>query len=178
MKRNNEENLDFENEQEAEKENEDQLEDALELDEKLEEKNDEINSLTTQLLRLQADFANFRKRTEKEKTNIVNYALEDFICSLLPILDNFEIAMESSEDKEDPFYKGIELIYNDLQNSLKSNGVETIDSLGEEFDPNIHHAVFMEESDEYESGKVIEILKAGYRLKDKVIRPTMVKVAK
>ena len=178
MKKNNEESLDLENEQEDEIEKEEQVEDVLDLNKKLEEKDDEIQSLTSQLLRLQADFSNFRKRTEKEKANIVNYALEDFICSLLPILDNFEMAMESNGDKEDSFYKGIELIYNELQNSLRSNGVEAIDSLGEEFDPNIHHAVFMEESDEYESGKVIEILKAGYRLKDKVIRPTMVKVAK
>jgi molecular chaperone GrpE len=148
------------------------------LDEKLKQKENELKEVSGQLIRLQADFVNFRKRSEKEKKDTVSYALEEFICTLLPILDNFQIAMDVKEKMEDPFYKGIEIIYKQLQSSLESNGIKVIESLGTEFDPNIHHAVFMEESEDYESGKVIEVLQTGYMLKDKVIRPAMVKVAK
>lgn len=143
-----------------------------------EKSEEELNSVKSQLMRLQADFVNFRKRAEKEKQDTISYALEGFICSILPILDNFKIAMNSEENSEDAFYKGIQLIYKQLQETLDSNGVKSIESLGEEFNPNIHHAVFMEESDEYESGKVTEVLQTGYMLKEKVIRPAMVKVAK
>lgn len=148
------------------------------LEEELKRKEYELKETNIQLMRLQADFANFRKRTEKEKTDIINYALEEFICKLLPVVDNFQIAMEVEEKGEGSFYKGIELINKQLKDSLESNGVNEIASLGEEFDPNIHHAVFMEESEEYDSGKVVEVLQKGYMLKDKVIRPAMVKVAK
>jgi molecular chaperone GrpE len=161
-----------------EEKDEEVLDEQTVLDEKLKAKDIELTELNTQLMRLQADFVNFRKRAEKEKKDTVNYALEEFICSLLPILDNFGIAMETEDKIEDPFYKGIQLIYKQLQNTLEVNGVKMIEALGEEFDPNVHHAVFMEESDEYESGKVVEVLQIGYMLKDKVIRPAMVKVAK
>ncbi len=148
------------------------------LNEELKKKEYELKELGTQFIRLQADFENFRKRTEKERKDIVNYALEDFICTLLPVVDNFENAMKVEEKEMESFYKGIELISKQLKDALHSNGVNEIESLGKEFDPNIHHAVFMEESEEYDSGKVIEIIQKGYMLKDKVIRPAMVKVAK
>lgn len=157
--------------------NEENLEEPN-LKERLEQTNEDLTGVRNQLMRLQADFVNFRKRSEKEKQDTINYALEGFICSILPILDNLKIAMNSENNSEDAFYKGIQLIYKQLEDTLDSNGVKSIDSLGEEFDPNIHHAVFMEESDEYKSGKVTEVLQTGYMLKDKVIRPAMVKVAK
>lgn len=148
------------------------------LENNLESKDKEIEELNNKLLRLQADFVNFRKRSEKEKESTISYALESFVSSLLPIIDNFQRAMESEDDKENSFYKGIEMIYQQLMKVLNENNIEEIKALGEEFDPNFHHAVFMEESDEYEEGKITEVLQNGYLLKDRVIRPSMVKVAK
>lgn len=142
------------------------------------DKDKEIQELNNRLLRLQADFINYRKRAEKEKESSINYAIEPFVSSLLPIIDNFERALGSETDKEDNFYKGVEMIYDQLIKALKDNGVEEIVALDEDFDPNFHHAVFMEENEEYESGKITEVLQKGYKLKDKVIRPSMVKVAK
>lgn len=145
------------------------------LEKEYEEKLAETNG---QLIRLQADFMNFRKRVEKEKKDTISYALEEFICTLLPVIDNFEKAMDIEDNMEDPFYKGVEIIYKQLENVLESNNVKKIEALGTEFDPNVHHAVFMEDSEEYDSGKVIEVIQTGYMLQDKVIRPAMVKVAK
>ncbi|MDU5080581.1 nucleotide exchange factor GrpE [Tissierella sp. P1] len=151
---------------------------SKDLEEALESKDKELEELNNKLLRLQADFINFRKRAEKEKESTISYALESFVCNLLPIIDNFQRAMESENDKENNFYKGIEMIYQQLMKVLNENGVEQIKSLGESFDPNFHHAVFMEESNDYEEGKITEVLQNGYILKDRVIRPSMVKVAK
>lgn len=176
------------NNNEGNKENPDLVEDNIceehpeDLSEKqdnvLDSKDRELEELNNKLLRLQADFVNFKKRAEKEKESTISYALESFVYSLLPIIDNFQRAMESEEDKEDNFYKGIEMIYQQLIKVLNENGIEEIKCLGEEFDHNFHHAVFMEESEEYEAGKITEVLQRGYKLKDKVIRPSMVKVAK
>lgn len=174
---NKEKNNDQEDLQEEDKDAIDETEESL-LDDQLKESEDKLAEANGQLLRLQADFMNFRKRAEKEKKDTITYALEKFICTLLPVIDNFEIAMDVEENMEDAFYKGVEIIYKQLENVLESNNVKKIEALGTEFDPNVHHAVFMEDSEEYESGKVIEVLQTGYMLKDKVIRPSMVKVAK
>lgn len=147
-------------------------------EEEYKNKEKELEQTNTRLLRLQADFMNFKKRSEKEKTDTINYALENFVCKLLPILDNFKLAIESETHEENGFYDGVNLIYKQLIDTLNDNGVVEMKALGEEFDPNFHHAVIMEESEEYESGKVIEVLQTGYLLKEKVIRPAMVKVAK
>lgn len=144
----------------------------------IEKKDREIEELNNRLLRLQADFINYRKRAEKERENTINYAIEPFVSSLLPIIDNLERALEHQVDKDNNFYKGIEMIYDQLMKILKDNGVEEIQALSEDFDPNYHHAVFMEENESFESGKIIEVLQKGYKFKDKVIRPSMVKVAK
>jgi molecular chaperone GrpE len=141
-------------------------------------KDEELSKVNNDFLRLQADFDNFRKRTEKEKENTMNYAIEYFVSDLLPTLDNFQRAMDSEEEKDNSFYKGVEMIYNELIKKLGDNGVEEIECVGKDFNPNFHHAILMEENDEYEEGKVIEVLQKGYTLKDKVIRPSMVKVAK
>lgn len=155
-----------------------QEDNSMNIDEIIEAKEKEISELNNQLLRLQADFVNFRKRAEKEKESTITYALESFISSLLPVVDNFQRAMESEEDNNNNFYKGVEMIYEQLSKVLIENGVEEIKSLGEDFDPNYHHAVFAEENDEYEAGKITEVLQKGYTLKDRILRPSMVKVAK
>ena len=136
--------------------------------------------LKDSLLRLQADFSNYKRRVEKEKADIHKYAAESIITKLLPVLDNFDRAFKEvqEEDKEDAFTKGIELIRQDLDKILVQEGLEVIESDNQKFDANLHHAVFMEENDEVESEHIIETFQKGYKLKDKVIRPAMVKVSR
>ncbi len=141
-------------------------------------KEKEIEELNTKLARLQADFINFKKRTEKEKETISYYAIEPFVASLLPTIDNLERALESEADKESGFFKGVELIYNEFIKTLNNNKLTEILALHEDFDPNFHHAVYMDECEELDSGKVMEVLQKGYILRDKVVRPSMVKVVK
>lgn len=130
-----------------------------------------------QLIRLQADFQNFRKRSEREKEDIVRYANEGLIIKLLNVADNFERAIQS-EKEHDAFFEGIELVYADFKKVLQSAGLEEIESDGATFDPELHHAVITEEHGDFEAGKITETFQKGYRLNGKVIRPAMVKVAK
>ena len=124
-----------------------------------------------------ADFQNFKRRTEKEKSDIYAFANEKIISELLNVIDNFERALDAG-NAEDSFYKGMEMILKQLLGVLEKTAASEIAALGEEFDPNFHNAVMTEDSDEYESGKVTEVLQKGYVLNNKVIRPSMVKVAK
>lgn len=139
--------------------------------------NPEDESLRTSLARLQADFQNYRTRTEKEKSDIYAYASEKLIIKLLPVIDNLERAMASEKD-HDSFFEGVDMIRNELMKVLEAEGLERYDGVGEKFDPNFHQAIFMEENDEIESEHIIEAFQVGYKLKDKVIRPAMVKVSK
>ncbi len=148
--------------------------DNLELDKALKE-NEE---LSTRLLRLQADFLNYKKRVEKEKLGLVDYGVETLALEILPMLDNFERALEAEDDKESQFYKGVEMIYDGIIGVLDKNDIKEIESLEKPFDPDYHHAVGMEDTDEYDKDTVIRILQKGYIMKDKVIRPTMVIVSK
>lgn len=130
---------------------------------------------------LQADFDNFRKRTAKEKEDIYTYANTQIVKDLLPILDNFERAL-GSVVKEDSsvksFYNGIEMIYNQLITLLGKNDVKEINALNEPFDPELHDGIMQVEDSEFPENTVVEVLQKGYTLKDKVIRPSMVKVSK
>lgn len=179
-----EKDLEKESEEVVEENQEEVLEDEfVEEDveaEETEESNDENSKLKDSLLRLQADFTNYKRRVEKEKIDIYKYAAESVITKLLPVLDNFDRAFKEvqEEDKEDAFTKGIELIKQDLDKILTQEGLEEIESDNQKFDANLHHAVFMEENDEVESEHIIETFQKGYKLKDKVIRPAMVKVSK
>lgn len=130
------------------------------------------------LARLQADFTNYRKRTEKEKESLINYGIETFVCELLPILDNFQRAIESETNKEDEFYKGVKMIETQIVELLEKNNIKEIPSMDEEFDPNCHHAIVQEEVEGVDGNIVTGVLQKGYKLKDKVIRPSMVKVSK
>ena len=132
-----------------------------------------IKELTELLQRVQADFENYKKRVEKEKSEFVNYAKKDMILKLLPILDNFELALKN---KEKEFHKGVELIYAQIVSILEKEGVKTINPLNEKFDPFRHEALLTEKSDKEDI--VLEVFQKGYALNDKVIRHARVKVGK
>lgn len=135
-----------------------------------------IDDLTDTLRRLQADFENYKRRTEKEKENCIVYASESMIKDLLPFLDSFELALNNKENKEE-FLKGVELIYSQLWELLENKGLKSIDCKDKPFDPNCHEALLSEKSDKPEN-TVIQELQKGYMLKDKIIRPSKVKVSK
>ncbi len=130
-------------------------------------------------LRAQADFDNFRRRTIKEKEELVQYASAKLIDQLLPIMDNFERAFAAAEASSDleSFTKGIEMIFRQLNQTLEGEGLKVMEAVGQPFNPEFHQAIMQVESDEYEEGVVVEEVQKGYMLKDKVIRPAMVKVS-
>jgi molecular chaperone GrpE len=132
-----------------------------------------------QLLRLQADFDNFRKRTQKEKAELIKYASEQLVGELLPVLDNFERATCSAQNNPDitVFSQGVEMILRQLQTALSKVGLKAMECVGQPFDPNLHEAVLRVESDEHPENTVVEELQKGYFLKEKVLRPSMVKVS-
>ncbi len=146
--------------------------------EKKEELSTEDEALSVQLMRLQADFTNFRRRTEKEKSDIYRLANEKLLTELLPVLDNMDRAMaHRNENGKEKFAEGVEMVFNGLLQVLNNAGLKEIEAEGLEFDHNLHHAVITEASDEVESNIVIQVLQKGYTLNEKVIRPAMVKVA-
>ena len=136
----------------------------------------EDEALNIKYMRLMADFQNFKRRTEKEKSDIYAFANEKIVSELLNVIDNFERALALGQEG-DSFVEGMSLIFKQLQGVLEKAGVKEIEALGQEFDPNFHNAVMMEDTDEFESGKVSCVLQKGYTLNNKVIRPSMVKVA-
>ena len=136
----------------------------------------EEEALNVKYMRLMADFQNFKRRTEKEKSDIYAFANEKIISELLNVIDNFERALLHGAEG-DSFAEGMNMIFKQLQGVLEKAGVKEIEALGLDFDPNFHNAVMTEDSTEYESGKVTEVLQKGYTLNSKVIRPSMVKVA-
>ncbi len=136
----------------------------------------EDEELNTKYMRLMADFQNYKRRTEKEKSDIYAYANEKIVSELLDVIDNFERALEHGEGDEG-FVQGMNNIFKIFKGVLEKSGLEEIEALGAEFDPNFHNAVMTEDSNDYESGFVTQVLQKGYKLNGKVIRPTMVKVA-
>ena len=158
-------------------EEKDELEDKEQFEEELNQKDIEIEELNNRLLRLQADFVNYKNRAIKDKESTTLYATEDLMNQLLPILDNFDRAIQSAEE-EDGFYQGVKMIYDQFVEVLNDNGLKEIQCLGKSFDPNLHHAVLMEEAKDSEEGTILEVFQKGYTLNDRVIRPSMVKVAK
>lgn len=134
------------------------------------------DDMQAKYMRLMADFQNYKRRTEKEKQDIYSYANEKMILPVLEVLDNFERALNQGTTDE-KFQDGMEMILNQLNTALGKAGLKEIQALGEDFDPNFHSAVLMEDTEEYESGKVSNVIQKGYTLNGKVIRPSMVKVA-
>ena len=139
----------------------------------------EKDALQDRLLRTAAEFDNYRKRMDRERRDLAEYAAADVIRDLLPILDNFERALQAPATPEtDAVRKGIELIHKQMLDLLKKRGVTPIEALGTDFDPNFHQAVIHEVSPDHREGEVIQELQRGYLLGDRLLRPAMVKVAK
>jgi molecular chaperone GrpE len=139
----------------------------------------ERDAAQERLLRTAAEFDNYRKRIDKERRELSEYAAADVVTELLPIIDNFERALQApgAADAEG-FRKGIELIHKQMMDLLRKRGVKPIDALGADFDPNFHQAVIHETSDEHREGEVMAELQRGYMLGERLLRPAMVKVAK
>lgn len=137
--------------------------------------NPEEEAWSMKYMRLMADFQNHKKRTEKEKSDIYAYANEKLITELLTVLDNFERAL-AHECADESYVEGMNMIFKQFAGVLEKAGLEEIKALGEDFDPNYHNAVMMEDNDAYESGKVTNVMQKGYMLNKKVIRPSMVTV--
>ncbi|MDF9843308.1 MULTISPECIES: nucleotide exchange factor GrpE [unclassified Paenibacillus] len=130
-------------------------------------------------LRVQADFDNFRRRTQKEKEELAQYATSKLVTELLPVLDNFERALVTAPGnaESEAFTKGINMIFRQLEGVLKSEGLAAMETVGQPFNPEYHQAIMQVESEEHEEGIVTEEVQKGYLLKDKVLRPAMVKVS-
>lgn len=152
------------------------LETLLETEQKLETAQNELASTKDAFQRTLAEYDNYRKRTAKEKTE--NFALGKMqaVTTLLPVLDTLEFAL-NAPCQDESYKKGIEMVMNQAMNAFNAMGVEKIEAVGKEFDPNFHAAVMQEESDEFESGFVTKELQKGYKMGDKVIRPSTVAVA-
>lgn len=129
-------------------------------------------------MRLMAEFQNFRRRAAKEKSDIHAYANERIVGDLLPVLDNFERALETETTDLEGYAKGMSLIFEQLKTALEKAGVKEIEALDKEFDPNVHNAVMTENLEDKEDGKISKVLQKGYTLNDKVVRPAMVAVNK
>lgn len=145
---------------------------------KKDKKDEQIEELTDQVKRQMAEFDNFRKRTEKEKTQMYDMGARSIVEKILPVIDNFErgLAGVSEEQKEDAFVVGMDKIYRQMLTELETIGVTPIEALGKEFDPEYHNAVMQVESEEFESGVVAQELQKGYMYKDSVVRHSMVAV--
>ena len=148
------------------------------LQEKVDKLEEELKQSEDKYLRLYAEFENFKRRKNKEIEINNVYKSQKVITEILPSLDNLERALQVESDNEEikSLLKGVEMVYEGLLNVLKSEGVELIETENAQFDPNYHHAVMQDEDSEKESGAILDTFQKGYKLKDRVIRPAMVKV--
>ena len=146
---------------------------------KKDKKDEKIEELTDKLTRQMAEFDNFRKRTEKEKSQMYEIGAKDIIEKILPIVDNFErgLGAVTEEEKEDPFVQGMEKVYKQLMTTLDGIGVKPIEAVGKEFNPDFHNAVMHVEDEELGENIIAEEFQKGYMYHDSVVRHSMVKVA-
>ena len=146
---------------------------------KKDKKDEKIEELTDKLTRQMAEFDNFRKRTEKEKSQMYEVGAKDIIEKILPVIDNFErgLAAVPEESKEDPFVEGMEKIYKQIMTTLEGVGVKPIEAVGQEFNPDFHNAVMHVEDEEAGENIITEEFQKGYMYHDSVVRHSMVKVA-
>ena len=145
---------------------------------KKDKKDEQIEELNDRLKRQMAEFDNFRKRTEKDKSQMFDMGARTIVEKILPVVDNFERGFTTVEeaDKEDAFVQGMDKVYKQLMTELEAMGVKPIECVGKEFDPDFHNAVMQVESEEYESGIIAQELLKGYTYKDIVVRHSMVAV--
>ncbi|WP_440602563.1 nucleotide exchange factor GrpE [Bacillus sp. GB_SG_008] len=148
------------------------------LQEKVDELQAKLSETEGRMLRLQADFENYKRRVQLDKQAAEKYRSQSLVSDILPALDNFERAMqvEASDEQMKSLLQGMEMVYRQLLEALNKEGVEAIEAVGKQFDPHEHQAVMQVEDSEFESNAVVEELQKGYKLKDRVIRPSMVKV--
>ena len=149
-------------------------------DKKYEELQNEINTLKDKNMRIAAEMVNTLRRKDEETNRLLKYSNESLITELLPVIDNFERALnvDATSNDVESYQKGMTMIYNSLKNILEKFEVKEIEAIDKEFDPSYHQAVMQEEKEGTKENIVIEVLQKGYTYKDKVIRPAMVKVSK
>ena len=146
--------------------------------ETLTEAQEAIAELNERIVRLTADFDNFRKRAQREKDEARQFANQGLLEKLLPVLDNFEMALTAVKGADPSVRDGVQMILDQLLGVLKESGVEPVDAMGQPFDPNLHEALSQEETTEVEEGTVVQQVQRGYKLNDRLVRPARVVVAK
>lgn len=146
---------------------------------KKDKKDTQIEELNDRLVRLMAEYDNYRKRTDREKSSMYEMGVKSIVEKMLPIIDNFERGFDcvKEEQKEDPFVQGMDKVYNQMMAAFAEAGVVAIDAVGKEFDPNIHNAVMHIDDDSYGESEIVEEFQKGYMYKDSLVRCSMVKVA-
>lgn len=137
----------------------------------------ELANTKEQLLRLTAEYSNFRKRSEKEKQETFNFAKAETLKELLPAIDNLERALANEQQDFEGLKKGVEITYNGFINTFSKLGVEAFGDKGDIFDPNLHNAVMHIEDENFKDGEIVDVFQRGYKIGDKIIRPAMVKSA-
>ena len=140
----------------------------------------EVEEANDTMLRLAAELDNYKKRVAKDRESLIKYSAQAMVQGLIPVLDNFERAIESADKSKDfdSFLEGVKMIYKSMYDALERNGVVRVNALGEAFDPNIHEAVMQVNSEEHKENVVVQELQKGYMLHDRVIRPSMVVVSR
>lgn len=173
---------DYEQVEESDEENKKKSNKDTNVDEVIQDSDDLVESeeLKNQLIRLQADFSNYKKRMEKEREGYIDLGVKKLALDILPVIDNLERALKSIEEyaNDDGIFKGINLIDDQLLEVLAKNNITEIKANGEKFDPNLHHAVAMVDSEDLESDMIVDVLQKGYQINESVLRPSMVRVSK
>ena len=146
--------------------------------ETLTEAQEAMAELNERIIRLTADFDNFRKRAQREKDEARQFANQGLLEKLLPVLDNFEMALTAVKDADPSVRDGVQMILDQLLGVLKESGVEPVDAMGQPFDPNLHEALSQEETTDADEGTVVQQVQRGYKLNDRLVRPARVVVAK
>ena len=171
---NGNENEEVENVEEVE-----ETEKTVEIPEtELEQLKEKLNEEEEKYLRLYAEFENYKRRIQKENQTMKEYKAQDVLNDILPTIDNIERALqiEGEDEQFKSLQKGVDMVYESLLSALKNNGLEKIEAEGQQFDPNVHQAVVQDDNPDFESGEITQELQTGYKLKDRVLRPSMVKV--
>ncbi len=156
----------------------DTVSESEDLNAKIADLENQVNSWKTDYYKVFADMENLKRRLEKEHQNSLKFMMQSFIEELLPVIDNFErsLSVQSTSEEITTFLKGYQMIFDQFMGILNKNGVEVIEAQGKEFDPNFHQAVMMANDENFGSNIVVEELQKGYKLKDRVIRASLVKV--